>query len=84
MSEKSTALENSLDNSLDNIKEKFRQTEDLYESGIAMMRQNLRRRYPHESEESIEQKLTEWICRPASSPNGDAPGVPGDFSRFDS
>jgi hypothetical protein len=40
---------------------RMRQTLDLYELAEAMMRQNLRRRYPQASEAEIEQHLLAWL-----------------------
>lgn len=38
-----------------------RATFELYELAEAMMRQNLRRRFPRESEEEIELRLVSWL-----------------------
>ena len=34
---------------------------DLYEAAEQMMRQNLRRRFPHASSQEIERRLIEWL-----------------------
>lgn len=47
---------------------------DLYDTGLAMMRQNLRRRFPGESETAISRRLLEWRLRRADAPDGDAEG----------
>lgn len=41
--------------------EKLRVALDLMEAGIALMRQNLRRRYPTESQQEIDQRLQAWL-----------------------
>jgi Rv0078B-related antitoxin len=51
---------------------RMKTTFDLYEAAEAMMRQNLRRRFPDESEEQIERRLLAWLQdRPGA---GDASG----------
>jgi hypothetical protein len=39
----------------------FRATLDLFETGVDLMRQNLRRRHPEASNEDIERLLGEWL-----------------------
>lgn len=47
---------------------------ELHEAGVALMRQNLRRRMPHASEEQIDAHLASWLReRPGAEP-GDAEG----------
>ena len=47
---------------------------ELHEAGVALMRQNLRRRMPHASEEEIDVHLASWLReRPGAEP-GDAEG----------
>ncbi len=45
----------------------------LMDSGIALMRQNIRRRHPESPEEEVDALLRAWLCR-ADDP------VPGDIS----
>jgi Rv0078B-related antitoxin len=47
---------------------------DLYEAAEAMMRQNLRRRFPGESEEQIEQRVLAWLRDRPGAEHGDAGG----------
>lgn len=48
---------------------------DLFEVGVRLMRQNLRRRHPGESAEQIERRLAAWLAtRPGAASK---PGVTG-------
>jgi hypothetical protein len=47
---------------------------DLYDFGLAMMRQNLRRAFVTESEAAIDQRLLDWRLRRSDAPVGDADG----------
>jgi len=49
-------------------------TFDLYEAAEAMMRQNLRRRFPQESPEQIETRLLAWLHDRPGAEVGDAAG----------
>lgn len=54
---------------------------DLNEFGVAMMKQNLRRKRPADSDEEIARALREWQIAGPGAPVGDASGVPS--RRFD-
>lgn len=56
---------------------KLRVTFALHEDGVAMMRQNLRRRHPGESDEEIDERLRVWLRDRAP----DAPGRPVPWPR---
>lgn len=43
------------------IAEAFQATLDLFETGLAIMRQNLRRADPQASEQEIDRRLSEWL-----------------------
>lgn len=47
---------------------------DLSEVGIALMRQNLRRRFPAASEDDIDQRLRAWVRHRPGAEHGDAAG----------
>ncbi len=47
---------------------------DLHETGVALMRQNLRREHPQASEEEIEKLLVAWLHRRPGAEHGDAAG----------
>ena len=49
-------------------------TFDLYEVAEAMMRQNLRRRFPQESEEQIELRIAAWLRERPGEERGAAGG----------
>jgi Rv0078B-related antitoxin len=51
-----------------------RATFDLYETAEAMMRQNLRRRFPGEGDEQIELRLLAWLRDRPGAEHGDAGG----------
>lgn len=54
--------------------ERLRLALDLFEAGEAVMRQNLRRRYPGEDESQIEARLLAWLHERPGAEHGDAPG----------
>ena len=43
------------------VVEAFRATLDLFQTGVDLMRQNLRRRHSEASNEEIERRLGEWL-----------------------
>lgn len=47
---------------------------DLHETGVEIMRQNLRRRHPSESDEEIQRRLAAWLADRPGAKYGDAPG----------
>lgn len=52
----------------------FRTTSDLFDTGLKLKRQNLRRVQPEASDEEIERQLREWLRHPPWAPQGDGPG----------
>ena len=51
------------------MSERFQEALRLADDGIALMRQNLRRRHPGESEEQIARRLDAWLRdRPMDAP----------------
>jgi hypothetical protein len=46
----------------------------LMDAGIALMRQNIRRRHPEQTEVEIDARLSEWLCRTAEPIPGDIAG----------
>ena len=52
----------------------FRTTVDLFEAGVAMKRQSLRRSHPDASEEEIERRLRRWLHERPGAEYGDSPG----------
>lgn len=49
-------------------------TFDLYETAEALMRQNLRRRFPRETDEQIERRILAWLQDRPGAEHGDASG----------
>ena len=47
---------------------------ELHDAGVAMMRQNLRRRHPDADEDEIERRLIEWLHTRPGAEFGDAAG----------
>ena len=50
-------------------------TATLVEAGIALMRQNLRRRHPDENDEKIDARLQVWLHRADEPVQGDIAGT---------
>ena len=56
--------------------EKLRAALELHEVGVALIRQNLRRRHPDEPDDTIERRLTKWLRTRPGTEHGDAAGRP--------
>lgn len=54
--------------------EKLRIALELFESGVAMMRETLRRDHPAESDAQIEERLRRWIRHRPGAEDGDCVG----------
>jgi hypothetical protein len=52
----------------------FRTTLDLFETGVDLMRQNLRRRHPDAGDGEIEVLLRQWLLERPGARSGDCPG----------
>lgn len=52
----------------------FRLTLDLFDAGIQLMRQNLRRADPGANERDIDRKLGSWLRERPGAEHGDSPG----------
>jgi hypothetical protein len=52
----------------------FQATLDLFETGVTVMRQNLRRRHPHAADEEIERHLRRWLLERPGAEAGDSAG----------
>jgi hypothetical protein len=53
----------------------------LHEEGVSLMRQNLRRRHPDESETEIDRRLQAWLHRRPGAEHGDSEGRPVELPR---
>jgi hypothetical protein len=60
------------------VVQSFRATLDLFQTGIDLMRQNLRRRHPQAAEEDIERLLHDWLLERPGAESGDSAGRPVD------
>ena len=49
---------------------------ELQRTGVAMMRQNLRRRFPNETEAEIQRRLSAWLQARPGAEFGDGVGRP--------
>jgi hypothetical protein len=58
----------------------FRTTLDLFETGLELMRQNLRREHPDASEDEIDGRLQDWLQHRPGAEAGDCVGRPVDVS----
>lgn len=47
---------------------------DLFDTGVALMRENLRRQHPHEDEADLARRLSAWLQRRPGAEDGDADG----------
>jgi hypothetical protein len=53
---------------------------DLFQAGVDVMRQNLRRRHPEAQDEEIERLLGDWLQERPGAESGDCPGRPVDVN----
>jgi hypothetical protein len=56
----------------------FRLTLDLFEAGVRLMRQNLRRADPRATEQDLDRRLRSWLRERPGAEHGDSPGRPVD------
>jgi Rv0078B-related antitoxin len=56
--------------------QRFRTALELFEAGVAMMRQNLRRRFPQADEKEIAERLAQWLQERPGAEYGDCDGRP--------
>jgi hypothetical protein len=52
----------------------FRTTLDLFETGLGLMRQNLRRDHPEATEQEVNRRLRQWLHDRPGAESGDCPG----------
>lgn len=60
----------------------FRATLDLFEAGLELMRQNLRRNDPEATEEEIDLRLRQWLMHRPGAESGDCSGRPVDVGTW--
>jgi hypothetical protein len=61
------------------IPDAFRATLDLFDAGLALMRKNLQRQHPEDSDQEIERRLRAWLLDRPGAEFGDCPGRPVDL-----
>jgi hypothetical protein len=61
---------------MDPVAEALRATLDLYQTGVDLMRQNLRRRHPDATEQEVERLLGRWLLERPGAESGDSAGRP--------
>ena len=59
----------------DELARRLEQTLELWEAGVAIMRENLRRTLPEASDDVIEDALAAWLVRPEPLPEDMAAGT---------
>ena len=60
------------------IADAFRTTLDLFDTGLELMRQNLRRSHPEAGDDERERLLRDWLLDRPGAESGDCPGRPVD------
>jgi hypothetical protein len=60
---------------------RFRTALELFEAGVAMMRQNLRRQFPEADEKEIAARLAQWLQERPGAELGDCDGRPVPWPR---
>jgi hypothetical protein len=63
------------------MRERLRICFDLFESGLDLMRQRLRRQYPDETDDEIGRRLAAWLQERPGAESGDGSGRPGTWPR---
>jgi hypothetical protein len=58
----------------------FRTTLDLFDTGLNLMRQNLRRDHPEADDDEIDRRLRQWLHERPGAASGDGEGRPVDVS----
>lgn len=56
---------------MDELAERFETAVELHRSGVLLMEQNLRRRYPSETDEQIRDRLVAWLHTRPGAEHGD-------------
>jgi len=55
---------------MDPMARRLLETLEMWEDGVQIMRENLRRRSPHATEAQIDADLEAWLARPEEPPPG--------------
>lgn len=70
-----------MDRTPERAAQRLRTALDLFEAGVALMRQSFRRRYPEESEPEIRARVGRWLQTRPGAEHGDGPGRPVPWPR---
>jgi transposase len=70
-----------VDNASEVAAARLRMAFELFETGLDMMRQKLRREHPEWTEAQVEARLVEWLRERPGAEHGDAEGRPGRWPR---
>jgi hypothetical protein len=70
-----------MDPALEAAARRLRRALDMFRTGEAMMRQQLRRKHPEMSPEEIERRVVQWLEDRPGAPFGDGPGTPVPWPR---
>ena len=57
----------------------FRLTLELFDAGVRLMRQNLRRSHPRADQQEVDRQLLAWLRERPGAEHGDCPGRPVDI-----
>ena len=62
------------------VADAFRTTLDVFDMGVDLMRQNLRRDHPDATDHEIDRRLRQWLQDRPGAESGDCPGRSIDVS----
>jgi hypothetical protein len=66
---------------LESAAHKLRTVFELFEAGVEMMHQTLRRKHPRLDDDEIQKLVTKWLRHRPGAEYGDAVGRPGKWPR---
>lgn len=58
---------------MSDLVERLRTTLDLFDAGVTLYRQTLRRRFPEKSEREIDRLVNQWLSQRPGAELGDGP-----------
>jgi Rv0078B-related antitoxin len=62
------------------VSDAFRTTLDLFDTGLDLMRQNLRHEHPEADADDIDRRLRQWLHERPGAESGDGEGRPVDLA----
>jgi len=63
------------------IAQRFQVVLDLYDLGVRMMREKLRRQHPRADDDEIDALVARWLLHRPGAPHGDGQGRPVEWPR---